>query len=154
MNKRSWIVAPCLVITTQLGAAEGEAVARLAESPLSTANLANTALGLLLVLAIMLALAWVVRRFMQVPGVGKGAVRILGGVSLGARERAVLLSVDKRRILIGVAPGQVRTLADLGIDDSLDEVGAGESTPPAPFAQQLGNLLSRRGPARPNGESS
>ena len=153
MNKRSWIAVPCLVITTQLGAAEGEAASRLVESPLSTANLANTALGLLLVLAIMLALAWVVRRFMQVPGVGKGAVRILGGVSLGARERAVLLSVDKRRILIGVAPGQVRTLADLGVDDTLDEPEAGTAPGPAPFARQLGQLLGRR-PSRPEGQSS
>jgi flagellar protein FliO/FliZ len=153
MNMRSWIAAPCLVITMRIGAAEGEASARLAESPLSAANLANTALGLLLVLAVMLALAWLVRRFMQVPGVGKGAVRILGGVSLGARERAVLLSVDKRRILVGVAPGQVRTLADLGIDETLDEASDAAADAP-PFAQQLGRLLNRRVAADAAGKSS
>jgi len=37
-------------------------------------------------------------------------VQVLGGVSLGTRERAVLLSVDGTRLLVGVAPGQVRTL--------------------------------------------
>ncbi len=83
---------------------------RLAESPLSTANLIETASGLAIVLAVMLGLAWLVKRYIQLPGINKGQVQILGGVSLGAREKAVLLSVQGRQLLIGVAPGQVRTL--------------------------------------------
>jgi len=51
---------------------------------------------------------------MQVPGIGRGQVQVLGGVSLGAREKAVLLAVDGRRLLVGVAPGRVQTLAELG----------------------------------------
>ncbi len=91
-----------------------DAGARLVESPLSSANLIETGLGLAFVLAVMLAIAWLVKRYGQVPGIGKGQVQILGGVSLGAREKAVLLSVEGRRLLVGVAPGRVQTLADLG----------------------------------------
>ncbi|MBT8429393.1 MAG: flagellar biosynthetic protein FliO, partial [Gammaproteobacteria bacterium] len=40
---------------------------------------------------------------------------IQGGVSLGAREKAVLLSVEGRRLLVGIAPGRVQTL--LVLDD-------------------------------------
>ena len=39
------------------------------ESPLSTANLVETALGLVVVLGVMLGLAWLAKR-VQVPGVG------------------------------------------------------------------------------------
>ena len=39
-----------------------------------------------------------------------GCPVVLGGVSLGSREKAVLLTVDGRRLLVGVAPGRVQTL--------------------------------------------
>jgi flagellar protein FliO/FliZ len=58
---------------------------------------------------------------------GKGRVNVLGGVSLGAREKAVLLTVEGRRLLVGVAPGQVSTLM------VLDE----EAETPADFEAQL-----------------
>ena len=62
----------------------------------------------------MLSIAWLVKRYVQVPGINKGQVQILGGVSLGAREKAVLLHVDGKRLLVGVAPGRVQTLMELG----------------------------------------
>jgi flagellar protein FliO/FliZ len=100
--------------------AAAEAPARLVESPLSAANLADTAIGLLIVLGLMLGLAWLVKRYARLPGIGKGQVQILGGVSLGARERAVLLSVEGRRLLVGVAPGRVQTLLVLGAADQAE----------------------------------
>jgi flagellar protein FliO/FliZ len=120
------IAWPLLLIGDTLAAPE-PSQGRLIESPLSGANLIETGLGLLFVLAVMLSIAWLVKRFVQVPGIGKGQVQILGGVSLGAREKAVLLSVDGRRLLVGVAPGRVQTLIELG------ETG----TQPAGFAEQL-----------------
>lgn len=136
MARFSVIAVPLVLTLRSVGAAEGEATSRIAESPLSTANLATTAMGLLVVLAVMLVLAWLVRRFVQTPGLGKGAVRVIGGVSLGARERAVLLSVDNRRILVGIAPGQVRTLIDLGPTGPEANTAAADSR----FAEQLGRL--------------
>jgi flagellar protein FliO/FliZ len=124
---------PLLMIGGGASAAPGETPARLVESPLSTANLVETAGGLLLVLGVMLALAWLVKRYVQVPGIGKGQVQILGGVSLGAREKAVLLSVEGHRLLVGIAPGRVQTLLVLADDES-----------PAPgFAEQLDGASRR-----------
>lgn len=77
-------------------------------------GLGETAIGLVIVLGLIGALAWGLRRFGRVPLGGRGAVQVLGGVSLGSRERAVLLSVQGTRLLVGVAPGQVRTLHVLG----------------------------------------
>ena len=89
--------------------------------------------GLLLVLGLMLGLAWLVKRYVQLPGIGKGQVQIQGGVSLGAREKAVLLSVDGRRLLVGIAPGRVQTL--LVLDDK-------PATSPD-FASQLDAVAGR-----------
>jgi flagellar protein FliO/FliZ len=127
MNTKISTAAPLLLIAEAVGAAPGDASTRLVESPLSPGNLINTGVGLLVVLGIMLALAWLVKRYVQVPGIGKGQVQVLGGVSLGAREKAVLLSVEGQRLLVGIAPGRVQTLMILG----------GEAVRDGAFAEQL-----------------
>ena len=142
MNSKVSLAAPLLLMAEAIGAAPGDAPARLVESPLSTANLVETAVGLLLVLGLMLGLAWVVKRYVQVPGVGKGQVQILGGVSLGSREKAVLLSVEGRRLLVGVAPGRVQTLLVLSADAKAD----------ADFAAQLGAASATAASPVPGGQ--
>jgi flagellar protein FliO/FliZ len=54
----------------------------------------------------------------MVPSVGskQSVVRVVGGVSVGSRERVVVLEVAGRWIVVGVAPGQVNQLANLEID--------------------------------------
>lgn len=126
------LLLPLLLFVQALAAAPEESAARLPPSPLSTANVVNTAVGLAVVVALMLALAWVVRRFVQTPGMARGQIRLLGGVSLGAREKAVLLAVGGRRLLVGVAPGRVQTLLVLEDDESPDE-----TTDESAFAEHL-----------------
>ena len=116
MNTKVTSTALLLLVADAIKAAQGDPAARLIESPLSAGNLVDTGVGLLLVLGLMLGLAWLVKRYVQVPGIGKGQVQIQGGVSLGAREKAVLLSVEGRRLLVGIAPGRVQTL--LVLDDN------------------------------------
>jgi len=118
MHKKVLSTAPLLILAEAIGAEQGDASARLIESPLSAGNLVDTGIGLLLVLGLMLGLAWLVKRYVQVPGIGKGQVQIQGGVSLGAREKAVLISVEGKRLLVGIAPGRVQTL--LVLDDDAD----------------------------------
>jgi flagellar protein FliO/FliZ len=100
----------------------------LVEPVLSTTNLLETAAGLALVLLLILGLAWLVRRFGRFPGLAHGAVRVIGGVSLGPREKAILLSVQGMRLLIGVAPGNIRTLYVIGEETRQAEVDASAST--------------------------
>lgn len=121
-------------------AATAEAPKRLIESPISSANLIETGFGLIVVLAVMLGIAWLFKRYAQVPGIGKGRVQVLGGVSLGAREKAVLLSVEGKRVLVGVAPGRVQALI------ALDDIDPAQ---PA-FAQQLANASRDGAEKRPD----
>jgi flagellar protein FliO/FliZ len=71
-------------------------------------------LGLALVLAVMALITWILKRIM--PGVGnnkQSVVRVVGGVSVGSRERVVVIEVAGRWIVVGVASGQVNGLANL-----------------------------------------
>jgi len=66
------------------------------------------ALGVVLVLIV--ALAWLLRRYGRAARGGQGELALLGGLTLGGRERLMLVRAGQDRILIGVAPGQIRTL--------------------------------------------
>ena len=78
--------------------------------PLSVINVLNMMIGLVVVIALILGLAWVLRKYGRLPINNQVEMKILGGVSLGTRERAVLVQVEGHRILLGVAPGRVDTL--------------------------------------------
>ncbi len=86
----------------------------LAGSGLSDSNMAGnliqTTLGLLVVLLVIGVAAWAFKRFGNVHVGAQGRMKIIGGISLGARERAVLLQVGEQQLVIGVSPGRVQTL--------------------------------------------
>lgn len=123
--------------------------ASMAISPVSTSSLMQVTLGLVAVLVLILALAWLARRFGPLQG-GSGTVRLLGGVSLGQRERAVLVQVKDKQLLLGVAPGNVRTLhvfdAPAAPEPSQTNNDAADSSRPvrSGFAERLQLALSER----------
>lgn len=110
--------------------------------PSVAGNLLHMILGLLAVVAVIFTGAWLLRRFGRLQTGGQGALRIVGGLSLGPRERAVLVQVGDAQLLLGVAPGRVQTLhvlnqpLPLAQDRKLD---AGS------FAGRLAELLKQRG---------
>jgi flagellar protein FliO/FliZ len=73
-------------------------------------GVATTVLGLVFILGLIFAIAWVFKRVGHWPAGGKGPIRIVGGVSLGARERVVVVEVEDARLVLGIAPGRVQTL--------------------------------------------
>ena len=82
----------------------------LSASPVGAEQLASVTMGLLLVLALIFALAWLYRRYGNFTPFNRADIQVIGGVSLGSREKAVLLDVDGTRLLVGVASGSVNTL--------------------------------------------
>ena len=73
-------------------------------------SLARVTLALLVVLVAVFAVAWVVRRMRGFGNRVGGAIDVIADIPLGAKERAVLLKVGQKQILVGVAPGRVNTL--------------------------------------------
>ena len=84
-------------------------------------SLTRMALGLLAVMVLIFGLAWAVRRFSflsSLQGDANTPIRALAQLSVGPKERVVLIEVDGRRLLIGVAPGRVNLLQGSGTFDS------------------------------------
>lgn len=77
-------------------------------------------LPLIAVVALLLVLAWVLRRFGPSRGTTGVSLRVLGGLRLGGRERVLLLEVEDRRLLVGVSPAGLRTLLVLDEGKAMD----------------------------------
>ena len=73
-------------------------------------NLGQVTLSLLLVLAAVFAAAWVVRHLRGLGKFGSRAITVIADVGLGPKERAVLVQVGAKQLLLGVAPGRVSML--------------------------------------------
>lgn len=85
-------------------------------------------LPLSLVLALIAAAAWLLQRITK-PKSGKAALlNIQAAISVGPRERVVLLEVAGQWLVLGVAPGQVNTLLTLPAQDVPDfKINSSES---------------------------
>ncbi len=79
-------------------------------APVGVGGLGQVTLALALVVAAIFALAWLARRLRVLGERQGGALAVLGEVRVGPKERAVLIRVGATQLLLGVAPGSVRTL--------------------------------------------
>jgi flagellar protein FliO/FliZ len=102
-------VMPALADTPATGVATGG----LATGDIASATLRMVA-GLAVVLGLLAAAAWVSKRFRAGSGARGGAIEILTGLSLGNRERVVLLKVGSDQVLVGISPSGLRTLHVIG----------------------------------------
>lgn len=106
---------------------------------LAMANLWQLTLGMLLVLGLIVAISWILKRSGRFRMAAGGGLRVLGGLSMGARERVVLMQVGDKQLLIGVAPGRVQTLHVL--DEPLSTAGSKQVQ--SGFSEQLGRLIKK-----------
>lgn len=104
-----------------------EAQKSLATGGLPTGNLTSAAirmvLGLAVVLALLAATAWVSRRFRVAGGMRGGLIEVVSGLSLGARERVILIRVCGDQVLVGVSPSGMRTLHVLNQSPTTNQTG-------------------------------
>jgi flagellar protein FliO/FliZ len=105
--------------------------------PGGISGLAEVTLALLLVLAVIFALAWLLRRLRGFGSRVGDAIDVLANVPLGQKERAVLLRVGATQILLGVAPGRVNALYVLPEPLALDRAPATPGGPAAPSFRAL-----------------
>ena len=113
-----WAIAlSSLFSTASVAAPDSDktaAVKTLTTSPLSSTALLETLLGLGLVLGLIAVLAWLIKRTGRFQATANGEIKIMASLSLGPRERAVLLEVGDEKILVGVTAQQIQTLHILG----------------------------------------
>ncbi len=88
-------------------------VATTTSATTSAGNFFQVLLGLIVVLALMAAAAWSLKKFGMSKLAANAAVKIVGGVSVGNRERVLVIEVADQWIVVGVAPGQVNALSTM-----------------------------------------
>jgi flagellar protein FliO/FliZ len=82
-----------------------------ANGPAGGGSIGQVTLALAVVLAFVFVAAWLMRhlRKLNLSG-GVQHLQVVSQVTLGAKERAVLIRVNDLHVLVGVAPGQVTAL--------------------------------------------
>ncbi|OGS95997.1 MAG: flagellar biosynthetic protein FliO [Gallionellales bacterium RBG_16_56_9] len=155
MNRFRWLSLPLMLVAAGAQAAAAGAAAPVAlsaatspaagRSP-SAGSLLQVLLGLIVVLALMAAAAWLVKRFGMARTAANSVVRIVGGVSVGNRERVLVLEVADQWIVVGVATGRVSALASMPRQEH--SAGATSSAPAAAstanFAGWLKQTIDKR----------
>lgn len=112
MLPRIFALLSLVVIPLAQAAEVGTGATAHASSDLGTSTL-QMILGLILVLALLLGSLWLLKRISQPRGPIAGLMRVIAGVSVGPRERVVILELGNSWLVLGVAPGQVNTLAEI-----------------------------------------
>lgn len=98
-------------------------------------------LALALIVALLFAATWAARKVGGGKRFGEGNLRVISGIALGPKERIVLVEIEEEWLVIGIVPGQIRTLHKL----PKGTTGAGTAMNAAPpFAEWLKTIRERR----------
>jgi flagellar protein FliO/FliZ len=102
-------------------------IAAAATEVLSPARIGQTLVVLGAVVASIFALAYLARRVPGLAARAGGTMKLVDALSIGARERILLIEVDGERLVVAVAAGRIERL----------HVLAGATTPPPNFTAAL-----------------
>lgn len=132
---------------TSAGAAQATIAVPAGSTP-GVANVASMLGSLALVVALIFALAWLARKLQGLRAVRGDLLQVTGGVSVGGKERVVIVKVGNDHFLVGVAQGQVsllhRFVSAPGALYAADTAGSAEQAVVVPFADRLRELLRTR----------
>jgi flagellar protein FliO/FliZ len=77
---------------------------------MTSSYLLQLVFGLLIVVLCIFALAWFSKKMNRFNSSTDDALKIIGAISMGSRERIVHLQIGEEQLLIGVSPGRINTL--------------------------------------------
>ena len=100
------LLAPCIAFAADPPAAVG------------TGSVLQVLLGLVVVLGMVFAAAWAMRRFNPNATTANSALRVVAGTAVGNRERVLLLEIDNTWLVVGVAPGRVSQIHSMPRPDN------------------------------------
>ena len=113
-----------------------------AAAPASAGSLMQVLLGLVAVLALMAGAAWTLKRMGMTGAGGSSVAKVVGGVSVGNRERVVVVEVGEQWIVVGVAPGRVNALSTMPRQETLPVTTEADNT--KNFATWLKQTIDKR----------
>ena len=109
-------------------------------SPLSAGSLAQLTLSLIAIVGLIFAISWLLKRFRVSLPRGSGDMAVLDQVSIGPRERIVLVRVGEAQVLVGIGAAGIVALTPLTTPIALSGV-----TRAPPFAERLRDMMKGSG---------
>jgi len=100
----------------------------------------NWSLRLIIVLCIFFICIWFIKKTGSLPNYSKEKMRVLSALSVGMREKLILVQIGNKQLVLGVTPGNIVNLLTLEGDEKLfqeqpDKREVGE------FSQKLKQLM-------------
>ena len=118
--KSSLLMFGLLSIPQWLFASTADVVPKRAVHTVGSELVMNWSLGLLIVLGVFFLCIFLLRKANKFSVTGSGKMTVLGGLSLGMREKVILLQVGEKQLILGVTPGRIETLHVLEGEDCLN----------------------------------
>jgi flagellar protein FliO/FliZ len=141
--------APAAVPLTPAAPAPSGAMAMTIPTPQPVApstggGLLQTSLALIFVIGLMLGLAWLTKRFgPRNFGGGNSNVKLVGTLSVGTRERILVVEVGEQWIVVGASPGRMNALATMPRQESSEPLQT-VALPTANFAEWFKQTIDKR----------
>ena len=101
-----WLSLPSLACATAVPVATAPAVS-------TAGSLLQVFIGLVAVLLLIAATAWVAKRLGVTRGGTSSLLHVVSSTSVGTRERVVVIEIGDSWLVVGVAPGSVNALTTL-----------------------------------------
>ena len=140
-----YVFTPLSYVMAATDTSKEKVITSLANEPVGLGNYLQMFFGLFIVVALIFGMAWFMRRMGSMNGMAAGNLKILGGISVGQRERIVLVQAGETQLLVGVAPGEIRTLHVL--DEPITTQIESNSKDSSGFAEKLHAAIKNRGHA-------
>jgi flagellar protein FliO/FliZ len=97
-------------------------------------------LSLIAIVALIFAISWALKRLKLAGPRGSGEIAVLDELSVGPRDRIVLIRVGESQVLVGISAAGLTALTPLATPIALKGGGASPA-----FAERLRDLMKRPG---------
>ncbi len=114
-----------------------------AGTALSAVPLLQTAAVLLLIVVLLVLAGWLIKKQRELQSRTYGPLNITASLSVGQREKIVLLALPDCQLLLGITAQQITHLHTLPAAETTPEAPNG-SAAGTPFADRLRALLEKR----------
>jgi flagellar protein FliO/FliZ len=109
-------------------------------SPLSVSSLAQLTLSLVAIVALILAVSWALKRLKLAGPRGRGQITVLDELSVGPRDRIMLVRVGESQVLVGVSAAGI-----VGLTPLTTSIALNPAAPAPAFAERLREFMKRPG---------
>lgn len=132
-------------VVAEVNTSAEKVIPSLSNEPIGVSNYIQMFFGLFIVVFLIVAVAWFMRRMGGVGGLATSNLKVIGGISVGQRERVVLIQAGNTQLLVGVAPGTVRAIHVLDEPVSFQtELKQENSKTTSGFAEKLHAAIKNR----------